>query len=45
MFIRPTPEDFASDEALEAFAKKIWQQFTTREETCNDDSPTDTPKP
>ena len=32
MFIRPTPEDLASDEAIEAFALRIWQAFTTREE-------------
>ena len=32
MFIRPTPEDFASDEAIEAFAQRVWNTFTKREE-------------
>lgn len=32
MFIRPTEDDFASDEAIEAFAQRMWLAFTTQEE-------------
>ena len=32
IFIRPTPKDFATDEAIGAFALRIWQAFTIREE-------------
>jgi len=30
-FIRPTPADFASDEAIEYFAARLWQAFTQLE--------------
>ena len=39
MFIRPNPDDLASDEAIEAFAQQIWQAFTTKEN--HDDESTD----
>ena len=31
MHIRPTPADFASDEAIEDFAARLWQAFTQAE--------------
>ena len=39
IFIRPTPEDLATDEALETFAYKLWLALTSNEEEaqCNDD--------
>jgi (p)ppGpp synthase/HD superfamily hydrolase len=30
-YIRPTPDDFASDEAIEGFAARLWQAFTQLE--------------
>ena len=39
IYIRPTPEDLATDEAIEAFAHKLWLALTNNEEEmpCNDD--------
>ena len=31
IYIRPTPADFASDEAIEDFAARLWQAFTQAE--------------
>lgn len=32
MFIRPNPDDFSSDEAIDAFAQRLWHAFTTQED-------------
>ena len=31
VYVRPTPGDFASDEAIQAFAARLWQAFTQAE--------------
>ena len=32
IYVRPTPADLASDEAIEEFAARLWQAFTQAEE-------------
>jgi hypothetical protein len=36
-FFRPTAEDFASDEALEAFAFRVWLAMTSKEQDMTGD--------
>ena len=51
MFVRPTDQDFASDEALEAFAHRVWLAFTSKEQdmtqehqSAQTDKPKDVPR-